>query len=155
MESASMESASRRPLRQEQPSWMRGSLLGLLMALLITPAALMPHTSRAATPPAAEQKPASATADEEELFDEQLREFGYWSGAAFGCVAKAQEAEAERRILETYHRIARLFGTDRAFFYAAAFGRGTAIEIEKERCPEFLRKFEESTLLRGQPRPGQ
>ena len=84
---------------------------------------VVPAFAQAPATPA--QAPAAAPAapvDEEEAFDEKLREFGYWSGAAHGCVAEAKQPEVERKVLETFNRIGQLFGTDRAFFYAAAFG---------------------------------
>jgi hypothetical protein len=105
----------------------------------------------------AQQKPASpaqapkaaAPADEEAVFDDKLREFGYWSGAAYGCVPEGKQADVERKVLETYNHIARLFGTDQAFFYASAFGYGTTIKVEASKCPEFLAKFETATALGG------
>ncbi len=100
----------------------------------------------AANPPAA--APAAAV-DEEELLDDKIREFGYWSGAAWGCVEEAKQPEVEKQVLDTFQHISRLFGTDRAFFYAAAFGRGTTTKIEAEKCPAFLEKFKKATVLRG------
>ena len=102
-----------------------------------------------ATPAQAPAAAAAAPADPEEDFDEKLREFGYWSGAAHGCVPEAQQAEVERKVLATFNRIGQLFGTDRAFFYAAAFGRGTSMKVEAAKCPEFLEKFEKATAARG------
>jgi hypothetical protein len=134
---------------------MRRSLGPILLALLLTPAVALPRIAKAASPDTVEKSETSAAADEGKMFDEKLREFGYWSGAAFGCVAEDRKAEVERRILDTYHSIARLFGTDRAFFYAAAFGRGTTIEIESAECPEFLRKFEASTVVQKKLKPGK
>jgi hypothetical protein len=103
----------------------------------------------------AQQAPAPAPAqaqaadDEEEAFDDKLRAFGYWSGAAFACVGEAKQAEVERKVLETFNGIARLFGTDRAFFYAAAFGNGTTHKVDPARCPEFLDKFQKATAPGG------
>ncbi|MCU0231131.1 MAG: hypothetical protein MUC67_07100 [Acidobacteria bacterium] len=102
------------------------------------------------SPAKAPAPPAAAPVDEEELLDEKIREFGYWSGAALNCVAEAKQVEVERKVLDTFNGIARLFGTDRAFFYAAAFGRGTSMQIEPEKCPEFLEKFQKATVLRGE-----
>jgi hypothetical protein len=102
----------------------------------------------AAPAPAAPSVAAPAT-DQEEAFDEKLREFGYWSGAAHGCVPEAKQAEVERKVLNTFNRIGQLFGTDRAFFYAAAFGHGTTVKVEAAKCPEFLEKFEKATAARG------
>lgn len=105
----------------------------------------------------AQQKPggpaqtpkAAAAADDEAAFDDKLREFGYWSGAAFGCVPEAKQADVQRKVLETYNHIARLFGTDQAFFYASAVGYGTTIKVETANCPDFLAKFEKATALGG------
>ncbi len=101
--------------------------------------------------PAAAQAPAQAQAAEadEEAFDEKLREFGYWAGAAYGCVETAKQAEVERKVLDTFNGIARLFGTDRAFFYAAAFGNGTTHKVEPGKCPELLDRFQKATAVRG------
>jgi len=106
--------------------------------------------AQAPTGPAPAAPSATAAADDdEEVFDEKLREFGYWSGAAHGCVPEAKQAEVERKVLETFNRISQLFGTDRAFFYAAAFGRGTTTKVEAAKCPEFLEKFQKATAARG------
>ena len=99
--------------------------------------------------PANAQQQARAAEDEEEVFDSKLREFGYWSGAAFSCVADARQVEVERKVIETFSGIARLFGTDRAFIYAAAFGNGTTHKVEAAKCPEFLDRFEKAAALRG------
>lgn len=144
-----MESTSRNNLRLRRRAWMKTGMNSVLLALMLAPAAFRPSPSQAASPAIAQSEKA-AVADEEEKFDEKLKEFGYWSGAAFSCVADARKAEIERKIIDTYQRIARLFGTDRAFFYAAAFGRGTGFEIEKSECPSFLEKFEKSTVVRGE-----
>jgi type II secretory pathway pseudopilin PulG len=100
---------------------------------------------------ASAQAPAQAKAadDDEEMFDEKLRQFGYWSGAAFACVGEAKQAEVERKVLDTFNGIARLFGTDRAFFYAAAFGNGTTHKVDPAKCPEFLDKFQKATAVTG------
>lgn len=141
----------RQPLRQHHRTWVTRGMNPILLALLISAAPLVPQ----ATPALARTSEAPAAEDEEDLFDERLREFGYWSGAALGCVAEARRTEFERRALETYSRIARLFGTDRAFFYAAAFGHGMAIEVDNSRCAELLEKLEQSTVMQAQPRPAK
>lgn len=93
--------------------------------------------------------PAQAADADEEAFDDKLREFGYWAGAAYACVDAAKQAEVERKVLDTFNGIARLFGTDRAFFYAAAFGNGTTHKVEAGKCPELLDKFQKATAARG------
>lgn len=94
-------------------------------------------------------RPQPVAADDEEQFDEKLRQFGYWSGAAMQCVPEARAAETEREVIGAFNRISQLFGTDRAFLFAAAFGNGTSRQVDKAKCPEFLKKFQESTLVRG------
>lgn len=89
----------------------------------------------------------SAGADEEEAFDEKLREFGYWSGVALSCVPESRQLEVERQVLSMYQRIVQLFGTDRGFFYAAALGRGTSVTVDESSCPEFLKKFEKAAAV--------
>jgi hypothetical protein len=101
----------------------------------------------------AQQPPAKAPAQdadaEEEAFDNKIREFGFWSGAAFSCVGEARQAEVERKVLDNFNGIARLFGTDRAFFYAAAFGNGTTHKVDPAKCPEFLDKFQKAAATSG------
>lgn len=121
----------------------------LAFALLCAGSVAPAWAQAPATPAQAPAAAAAAPADDEEAFDEKLREFGYWSGAAHGCVPEAKQAEVERKVLATFNRIGQLFGTDRAFFYAAAFGRGTTTKIEAAKCPEFLEKFEKATAARG------
>jgi hypothetical protein len=107
----------------------------------------------AQAPAAPAQAPAAAAAapvDEEEAFDDTLREFGYWSGAAHGCVPAEKQVEVEQKVLHTFTRIGQLFGTDRAFFYAAAFGRGTSVKVDAAKCPEFLEKFQKATVGGGE-----
>jgi hypothetical protein len=124
-------------------------LIGLLMGPL---ACLATHEAHAATPSSNSSAKSAATKDDEDLFDDKLKEFGYWSGAALSCVPEAKKAGFERTTLETFDRIARLFGTDRAFFYAAAFGNGTAVIVDKAKCPELLEKLEKARDLRGNAR---
>lgn len=122
----------------------RCAAFALFLAWSAKPAWAQTPAAPAQAPPAA-----AAGADDEEAFEEKLREFGYWYGAAFGCAPQAKQAEVERQVLDAYHSIARLFGTDRAFFYAAAFGHGTSVKIEGQKCPDFPEKFQKATALRG------
>ena len=117
---------------------------------LVFVAALAACCTTAVSAQQAPAKPPAQDADaEEEAFDEKLRAFGYWSGAAFSCVGEAKQAEVERKVLENFNGIARLFGTDRAFFYAAAFGNGTTHKVDQAKCPEFLDKFQKATAMSG------
>jgi hypothetical protein len=81
--------------------------------------------------------------DEEEQMDSALRKYGYVSGQA--CQCQTQQAEKtmfERRSLDTATGILRLFGSDRAFFYAAAFGAGLTVEMDQKTCPDILKQHD-------------
>lgn len=97
----------------------------------------------------------SPLADEEETFDEKLRQFGYWSGVALMCVESTKTKEMELRVLGIYQRITQLFGSDRAFFYAAAFGYGTSIQVDPARCKDALETFQQAPLLQRSASQGQ
>ena len=81
--------------------------------------------------------------DEEEQMDTALRKFGYVSGQAFSCHSKDQQAKLERTALNVTTNILRLFGSDRAFFYAAAFGAGASEQVDTKKCPEVIKQAEE------------
>jgi hypothetical protein len=81
--------------------------------------------------------------DEEEQMDSALRKFGYVSGQACQCqAAQADKTKFERKALDIANGILRLFGSDRAFFYAAAFGAGLTATIDAKQCPEAIKQYE-------------
>lgn len=87
-------------------------------------------------------QPKPATADDEEIrFEESIRSFGFVSGAAYQCRPEAERAAHDREVMKAYAGLVRLFGTDRAFFYAAAFGAGTSMPIDKARCAGYIDDF--------------
>lgn len=96
-----------------------------------------------------------AAADEKETFDQKLREFGYGAGVALSCMDKSKQKQGELRVLGIYNRVAQLFGTDRAFFFASAFGYGASASVDKARYAEFLKTFAQSPLLKGSAAPGR
>jgi hypothetical protein len=85
---------------------------------------------------------AMAQADDEERMDTALRKFGYVTGKAFACHTKDEQAKLERTALGIATNILRLFGSDRAFFYAAAFGAGAAEPVDAKGCPAVLKEAE-------------
>ena len=93
----------------------RATILGCVMLCLL------------ASNPRAQQPTLSQPADEEEQMDAALRKFGYVSGHAFQCYSGDQQAKAERAAIDVATNILRLFGSDRAFYYAAAFGAGVCV----------------------------
>ncbi len=88
----------------------------------------------------AQEKPA-AVEDEDLLFEESIRNFGFVAGAAYQCLPEAERAAHDREVLKGYTGIVRLFGTDRAFFFAAAFGAGTSTSIDKAKCASYIEDF--------------
>jgi hypothetical protein len=83
------------------------------------------------------------TVDEEERLDGVMRKFGYVSGQAFQCHTKEQQAKLERTALDVATNVLRLFGSDRAFFFAAAFGAGMTEQMDTKKCPEAIKQAEE------------
>ena len=88
----------------------------------------------------AQEKP-TAVEDEDLRFEESIRNFGFVAGAAYQCLPEAERAAHDREVLKGYTGIARLFGTDRAFFFAAAFGAGTSTSIDKAKCTSYIEDF--------------
>jgi len=84
---------------------------------------------------------ADNAADDDQAFDDAVRQFGYAGGAAWHCSAEKDRAAVERQALQAYSGLARLFGTDQAFFFASSFGAGTMDEIKKEDCAKFIEAF--------------
>ena len=72
--------------------------------------------------------------------DSALRKFGYVSGQAFACQTKEEQAKLEKTALNVATNILRLFGSDRAFFYAAAFGAGAAEPVDQAKCPAIAKQ---------------
>ena len=82
-------------------------------------------------------------ADEEEQMDDSLRKMGYISGQACQCQTQpAAKTKVERQSLDIANGVLRLFGSDRAFSYAAAFGAGITADLDQKKCPEAIKEFE-------------
>jgi hypothetical protein len=114
---------------------MRLSLLAVAIAALL-PLSAVAQTAKPA--PA----PASSSAEDEDLrFEESIRNFGFLSGAAYQCLPETDRTAHDREVLKAYSGLVRLFGSDRAFFYAAAFGAGTSMSIDKAKCAGYIEDF--------------
>jgi hypothetical protein len=88
----------------------------------------------------AQQKPDPA--EEEEIkFEESIRNFGFLSGQAYQCLPEGERAAHDREVLKAFSGLVRLFGSDRAFFYAAAFGAGTGASVDKTKCANHIADF--------------
>ena len=81
--------------------------------------------------------------DKDEAFDNAVRNFGYVSGLAHQCVQDDKKGEVERAVIKSYTGIVSLFGSDQAFFYAAAFGAGSTSSFDRKECKKHLEVFEQ------------
>jgi hypothetical protein len=106
-----------------------------LRLLVLAVAALLPVLA------AAQPKPAPDDDDDDLKFEESIRNFGFVSGAAYQCLPEAGRTAHDREVLKAYSGLVRLFGSDRAFFYAAAFGAGTSMSIDKAKCANYIEDF--------------
>lgn len=78
-------------------------------------------------------------------FEESIRDFGYVSGAAYQCLPEGKRISHEKEVIGAFDGLVRLFGSDRAFYYAAAFGAGSIERIDKSKCGDFLGKYQSAT----------
>ena len=84
-------------------------------------------------------------------FEESIREFGYISGVVLQCQTDAtQRIKHEREVSKAFNGLVRLFGSDRAFYHAAAFGAGSIDEIDKSKCKQFTEKYDAAAKLAKQ-----
>ena len=115
-----------------------------LSTVAISIVALLPLAATAQTPPSA-NAPTSAqlslAEQEDERFENAIRDFGFVSGAAYQCLPDAERAAHDREVLKAFSGLVSLFGSDRAFFYAAAFGAGTSMSIDKAKCASHIEDF--------------
>ena len=95
------------------------------------------------------QQPEAAQTDEDEKLDDQFRKFGSAAGAAYQCSPESGREQLVSDVRRAYSRIGQLFGTDRAFYFAAHFGRAVDGPFDKAKCPELIRRLRESILVRG------
>jgi hypothetical protein len=102
--------------------------------LVVAVAALLPVLAVAQPKPAPDD-------DDDLKFEESIRSFGFVSGAAYQCLPEADRTAHDREVLKAYSGLVRLFGSDRAFFYAAAFGAGTGMSIDKAKCANYIEDF--------------
>ncbi len=82
--------------------------------------------------------------DEEIRFEESLRGFGFTSGAAYQCASIEDRGSVQTQALKAYSGLIRLFGSDQAFLYAAAFGAGSTMQIDRAKCAEYTASFNKS-----------
>lgn len=114
-----------------------------LSAVAISIATLLPLAATAQTTPAANARASalSLAEQEDERFENAIRDFGFVSGAAYQCLPETERAAHDREVLKAFSGLVRLFGSDRAFFYAAAFGAGTSMSLDKAKCASYIEDF--------------
>ena len=114
-------------------------------------ATMLPLAAGAQTAkPADARAPAISLAEQEDLrFEEAIRNFGFVSGAAYQCLPEADRTAHDREVLKAFSGLVRLFGSDRAFFYAAAFGAGTGMSIDKAKCASYIEDFKAAMKSSG------
>lgn len=85
--------------------------------------------------------PLASKADADDIaFEESIRSFGFISGAAYQCLERDKRLAHEREVLQAYDGLVRMFGSDRAFYYAAAFGAGSTDGLDRSKCASFLER---------------
>jgi hypothetical protein len=112
---------------------MRIPRICLLLAAMLPPAVLAQAPQPAAAVSPAEQ--------EDLQFEDAIRDFGFVSGAARQCLPEASRAAHDRESLKSFSGLVRLFGSDRAFYYAAAFGSGASVAPDPAKCPAHLADY--------------
>ena len=99
------------------------------------------------TTPVLANAPQSDVLPTEEQVDTGLKNFGYLTGLALGCVAAEQSVQLETEAMNINSEISRILGGDRAFLYAASFGYGSNIELNEQECTEALINFEKRAAV--------
>jgi hypothetical protein len=115
-------------------------VLALCLSMPRVAAAQQGAPKQGAPQQGAPQQGAVITAEDEEQMDAALRRFGHVSGQAFQCHSKPEQAKLERTALNVGTNILRLFGSDRAFYFAAAFGVGMSEQVDPKKCPEAIKQ---------------
>ncbi|GIU16053.1 MULTISPECIES: hypothetical protein [unclassified Shewanella] len=105
--------------------------------------------------PALANAPKSDVMPTEEQVDIGLKNFGYLTGLALGCVAAEQSAQLEAEAMNINSEISRTLGGNRAFLYAASFGYGSNIELNEQECTEALINFEKRAAAFQQDTRGE
>lgn len=65
------------------------------------------------------------------------------AGEAFTCLKDEALDKHEVRVRSVYDKMIELFGTERAYKFAVAYGYGAAQELESDKCEETVDAFED------------
>lgn len=129
---------------------MLGMLSALMFVLMMATASASAQVNsvnkvKDAAKTAVQQQPQD---DEDEKLDESFRKFGGAAGAVYQCAADSEKEKVVSDVRRAFNRIGQLFGTDRAFFFAASFGKATDAPFDKAKCAELTTKLRESVLVK-------
>lgn len=127
----------------------RTATLVLASAASLALLAVLAPRAAAQTAPVAPAPALSAAEVEDQRFEDSIRGFGFLSGAVYQCLPASGRTAHDREVLKAYSGIVRLFGSDRAFFFAAAYGAGTGASIDKAKCASFIEDFKAANKLGG------
>lgn len=115
------------------------SVLGAFVSLAIPSA-----SSAQETAPQLDEAAEKVLEAVEKDFDESLKDLGELAGEVFSCNSdESSRDKHESRVRDIYGELNKLFGTDRAFLFATAFGYGAASEQDKMTCTELTDEFED------------
>ncbi|WP_324826627.1 hypothetical protein [Qipengyuania zhejiangensis] len=103
----------------------------------------------AGSPALAQDPQEPAEEQTEEAFDEALNQFGYAAGVTHQCSEADAKAQTLYRVQQVFNRLSQLFGTDRAFYFSAAFGAGSVDTIEEGGCDSYKRAFWDALKARN------
>jgi hypothetical protein len=93
-------------------------------------------------------------ASAEAAFDEALKNFGFTAGLAWQCSNAEERPSTLARSMDIYNRLTQLFGTDRAFYFAAAFGAGSSDTFDAKECDRHMADFS-TGIQSGLPAEGE
>lgn len=128
---------------------MTKGLTGKHLLAVATAALLLGSPAMAQTPAAPEDE------QTEEAFDEALNQFGYAAGVTHQCSTGDEKAQVLSRVQQVFNRLTQLFGSDRAFYFSAAFGAGSVDKIEADSCDAYKRGFYDALKARNLADGGQ
>jgi hypothetical protein len=94
--------------------------------------------------PALNEAAEKILAEVEKDFEESLKDFGELAGEVYSCKEDKEQREKHFGRVDSIHdELNKLFGTERAFMFAAYFGYGTASENDQPTCTELTDEFED------------
>ncbi len=92
--------------------------------------------------PALDEAAEKILAEVEKDFEDSLKDLGELAGEVYSCEENKEKREKHLGRVDSIHdELNKLFGTERAFIFAAYFGYGTASENNQATCTELTDEF--------------